>query len=131
MRISLRRPFRVAIDVVETDKRLPSMCCNLTVEAEQFGQKLRFIGRVWICCSTWDLFADGLADEDCPDLELYDMDRRVALRISKAAAGVQFSFEAARTDVSGTVGKMTICTPLHRDEFVVVAREFADFDRWW
>ena len=131
MRVTLRRPFRVDIDVAQTDDQLPSMCCNLTVEADQFGQKLLFVGRVWISCSTWDLFVNGLVVDECPNLELFDIDRRVALRILKSTAGDRLSFEGARTDLNGMDGKVTISAPLHRDEFAVIAREFADVDRWW
>ncbi|MDQ0622188.1 hypothetical protein [Paraburkholderia graminis] len=131
MRIALRIPFSVEIDVVETDNRLPSMSCNVTIEVKQFQQRLHFFDGVWIPCSTWDSFVKGLAFDDCANAELFDIERRVVLRVSKSAVGYRFSFEGDRTHSNGVVGKATILAPLDRDEFSVVAREFADFERWW
>ncbi|MGF6654673.1 hypothetical protein OKW34_005262 [Paraburkholderia youngii] len=107
------------------------MCCNLTVEFNQFGEKLLFLDRIWILCSTCDLFADGQSVDNCPTLELFDIERRVVLRILKSTAGYRLSFEDSRTDLDGMVSEVTILAPLDHDEFAVFAREFADFDRWW
>ncbi|WJZ79344.1 hypothetical protein [Paraburkholderia sabiae] len=131
MRIALQVPSRIDIDVVETDDRLPSMCCNVTIEANQFLQRLHFRDRAWISCSTWDSFVKGLTVDDCTNPELFDIERRLVLRVLKSTAGFQVSFEGRRTHSNGVIGKMAILAPLHREEFAVVARKFADFERWW
>jgi hypothetical protein len=131
MRIAFQRPFRIDIDVVETDNHLPSICCNVTIEANQFLQRLNFFDRVWIACSTWDSFVKGLAADDCANPELFDIERRVVLRVLKSSVESRLSFEGCRTHPDGVVGKMAILAPLHRDEFAAISRAFADFERWW
>ncbi|WP_211709147.1 hypothetical protein [Paraburkholderia aspalathi] len=131
MRIDLRDPFSVTIDVVEIDERLPSMRCAVIVETNQIEQTLVYRDHVWISCATWDSFVEGLAANDCLDQELVDIDCGVALRVLKSAIGCQLSFEGAGAHLTGMVCKTTIQAPLHRDDLAVVTRPFADFNRWW
>lgn len=50
----------------------------------------------------------GLAADDCANPELFDIERRVVLRVLKSTVGAQLSFEGSRRHPNGLVGKMAI-----------------------
>jgi hypothetical protein len=131
MEIRIEKPFRLHLDVVETDEHIPSMRMQAAIEVQQFGHKLEYHGSLWFDCSIWDAFASGLGSIDTVDANLVDMGGHFALRLSAVSGGSEISWEFRKAGVTGAVATAAFKSPIDGDTLAHVKHQFAQFESWW
>ncbi|MBW0448471.1 hypothetical protein EN871_04760 [bacterium M00.F.Ca.ET.228.01.1.1] len=129
MNITLQDPFCLIIDVIERDERLPSMRCAITVEADQFEQRLLYTDNIWVSCEGWNSFVRNLAANADNGAELVDMSNRISLRVEQSGSEYLLLFQGTRTSALGTICKAAVQAPMHRDGFAVLSRQFVEFNQ--
>ncbi|MHA6909976.1 hypothetical protein ACQUJS_16335 [Ralstonia pseudosolanacearum] len=131
MEIRIEKPFRLYIDVVETDEHVPSMRIQATIEVRQFGHVLEYHGNLWFDCSVWDVFVAGLSSIDTAEASLFDMGGHFVLRLSAVSGKPEISWEMKKTAVTGAVASAAFQSSIDADTVAHVKRQFAQFESWW
>lgn len=131
MIINIEKPLRLCLDVVETDKHVPSMRMQIAVDVQQFGHKLAYRGYAWFDCTTWDTFVQGLAAPDTTKVSLVDMGDHFSLTLGVVSGRLELAWEMKKRDTSGAIATATFRSPIDTDTFAHVTLQFKEFERWW
>lgn len=131
MEIRIEKPFRLHLEVVETEEHIPSMRMQAAIEVQQFGHKLEYHGSLWFDCSVWTAFASGLSGIDTADASLVDMSDHFALRLSAVSGRREIAWEFRKTDVTGAVSTAAFKSPIDEDTLAHVKHQFEQFEPWW
>ncbi|KVM72542.1 hypothetical protein [Burkholderia ubonensis] len=131
MEIKIEKPFRLRLDVVETDEHVPSMRMQVMIDVQQFGHRLEYRGNVWIDCSAWDTFVAGLNAIGEGKAELVDMGGHFTLWLEVVSEKSTISWEMRKADITGAVAAAAFCSPIDEDTLAHLKNQFAQFDRWW
>jgi hypothetical protein len=131
MEIKIEKPFRLYLDVVETDEHVPSMRMQIVIDVQQFGHSLEYRGSVWFDCSVWDTFVAGLNSTDDGEAQLVDMGGHFTLRLGAVSGKPSISWEMRKAGVTGAVATAAFRSPIDEDTLAHVKNQFVRFDRWW
>jgi hypothetical protein len=131
MEIKLEKPFRLKLDVAETDEHVPSMRMQVLIEVQQFGHSLEYRGTVWFDCSVWDTFVAGLNLIREEGTELVDMGGHFTLWLGTVFGKPTISWEMKKADVTGAVATAAFRSSVDEDTLVHVRDQFMQFERWW
>lgn len=131
MVINIERPFRLCLDVVETDEHVPSMKMKITADVQQFGHRLTYSGCVWFDCTVWDMFVRGFAELDVAEISLVDMGEQFTLKLGTTSGRLELDWEMKKRDASGAVTAATFRSPIDADALAHVEHQFKEFGRWW
>lgn len=131
MEIKIEKPFRLHLDVVETDEHVPSMRTQVVLDVHQFGHSLEYQGSVWFDCSVWDTFVAGLNGISEGEAELVDMGGYFTLRLGVVSGKPVVSWEMKKADVTGAVATAAFRSPIDEDALAHLKNQFKQFNRWW
>ncbi|WP_197342684.1 hypothetical protein [Ralstonia solanacearum] len=131
MEICIEKPFRLRLDVVETDEHVPSMRMQAAIEVRQFGHAFEYHGSLWFDCSIWDAFVAGLSSLDTEEACLVDMAGYFALRLRAISEKLEISCEIKKVALTGVVATAAFLSPIDEDTFSHIRRQFAQFESWW
>ncbi|MHA6881648.1 hypothetical protein [Ralstonia pseudosolanacearum] len=131
MEIRIEKPFRLYIDVIETDEHVPSMRIQVEIEVRQFGHSLEYHGSLWFDCSVWDAFVAGLSSIDTAETSLFDMGGHFVLRLSAVSGKPEISWEVKKAALTGAVATAEFRSPIDEDAVECVRRQFKQLNPWW
>ncbi|WP_139133410.1 hypothetical protein [Pandoraea sp. ISTKB] len=131
MKMEIARPFRLLVDAVELDERVPSMRVVVEVEADQFGHRFRYSGSLWLECSAWDDFLVGLDGKGEKSSTLVDMRGVFQLELIASSTGHRLAWKFDRRGVDGSSMDIKYEASMDEDVLAHVLEQFEQFDRWW
>ncbi|WP_316894270.1 hypothetical protein [Ralstonia mannitolilytica] len=131
MEINIEKPFRLHLDVVETDEHVPSMRAQVIIEVRQFGHSLEYRGSLWFDCAVWDAFSERLNSIGEEQAVLVDMGNHFALRLNAIDGQPKIVWEMKKVDVTGGIATATFQSPIDEDTLAHVKNQFMHFVRWW
>jgi hypothetical protein len=131
MKTKIEKPFRLHLDLVDTDEHVPSMRMQVVIDVQQFGHRLEYRGNMWFDCTIWDTFVAGLNDIGEDKIELVDMGGHFTLSVGAVSRKLMMSCEVKKADVTGAVATAAFRAPIDEDTLAHVKNQFMQFDRWW
>ena len=131
MKIRIEKPFRLSLDMIETDEYVPSMRMQASAEMQQFGQEVSYHGSLWFACSSWDDFISRLNDLDAGEANLADMNNCFVLRFRKSAETLEMSWEIKRRALDGAIMALAFSSRIDEDTMAHIKSQFTQFPMWW
>ncbi|WP_124982294.1 hypothetical protein [Ralstonia solanacearum] len=129
--VRIEKPFRLHLDVTETDKRVPSVRVRVAIEVQQFGHIFEYHGSFWFDCSFLHEFAADLNGIDTKEACFVDMEGCFALRLRAISEKLEISCEIKKVALTGVVATAAFLSPIDEDTFSHIRRQFAQFESWW
>jgi hypothetical protein len=127
MEMRIEKPFRLYLNVVETDGNIPSVRTEMAIEVVLFGQRLEYQGGLWFDCSVLNAFVGGMKSKDAGGVQLVDMGGYFSLRVTAAAGKPEISWELTKKDMAGAVVTAAFRAPIDEDTLAHVRNHFVQF----
>ena len=132
MKIEIKQPIALCLEVVETDDHVPSMCVQVEIVVAQFQHTCRYDGSFWIECANWDSFVQSLRAPTEEGVALRDMNECFLLAIQKIDGCLSLVLEFAKSDVGGSRQmKFAFTSAIDDDALAKIKDEFLEFPAWW
>lgn len=132
MKIEIKQPLELCLEVVETDEHVPSMRVQARIVVAQFQHMFRYDGFFWIECANWDKFTQSLRSPSAEGMALRDMSDCFIFSIQEIGGCLSIALELAKADLDDS--RQTTCTFISRldeDVFAKIQNEFFEFPVWW
>jgi hypothetical protein len=132
VKIDFKQPLSFALEVIETDQRIPSMRVNVKVVVAQFQNTCNYEGTFWIECMIWDSFVKSLHGPFEEAVTLRDINGCFLISLQQIDKHLNFVWQFAKTDVGGD-RQMKIAFTSEIDDEVLsrIRSEFLEFPVWW
>jgi hypothetical protein len=132
MKIEIKQPVALRLEVVETDDHVPSMRVQAQIVVEQFQHACRYDGTFWIECANWDGFVQSLRALGTEGVALRDMSGCFMLALQRNDERLSLVVEFAKSDV-GSSRQMKFVFKSAIDDALLskIKDEFLEFPAWW
>jgi len=132
MKIEIKQPIALCLEVVETDDHVPSMRVQVQTVVEQFQHTCRCDGTFWIECANWDDFVQSLRTPTPEGVALRDMSGCFMLAIQKIDDSLSLVLEFEKSDVGRSRQmKFAFVSAIDDDLLAKIRNEFLEFPAWW
>lgn len=130
MDIKISTPIQVTLELLESDDRLPSVKFRFGLETSRMANSLHCSGEIWITCSAFDCFLNGLLGDEGSS-RLASIDEGFLFEILKNDDGSLLRW-SWRLDGSFSFSMRSyVEMPIDDDEISVIRNIFDSFPKWW
>lgn len=110
LEIKFEQPFSLHMEVVETDKRVPSMRFETKIMISQFQHTFSYQGTFWIECANWSSFTNALSNSSIQSAVLQDISGYFAIKVCGKDGKLILSWEFRKVDIGGSRQTMAAYT---------------------
>jgi hypothetical protein len=129
--IELPNPFRLSIDIQETDEILPSFGCNVSVSLKLPRGDFSYSAKeIWFECSLFDKFISKLKElRDGQDViaEFYDFDKEITYSMDQEKITVEIN----RSNSEAGTGNLKFETECRNEQVLQHIETLDGFAKWW
>lgn len=132
MKIEIKQPIVLSLEVVETDDHVPSMRVQVQIVVEQFQHTCRYDGAFWIECANWDGFVQSLWAPKLEGVALRDMSGCFIFAVQEKDAIFSLVLEFEKSDLGrNRQMKFAFTSAIDDDLLAKIRDEFLEFPAWW
>lgn len=132
MKIEIKQPIVLSLEVVETDDHVPSMRVQVQIVVEQFQHTCRYDGAFWIECANWDGFVQSLWAPKLESVALRDMSGCFMFAFQENDAILSLVLEFEKSDLGrNRQMKFAFTSAIDDDLLAKIRDEFLEFPAWW
>ncbi len=132
--INIHKPLRLVIDLIEVDEYLPSFKCKVDIVIDHPTGFFRYNANdLWIECSNWDIFNEGLINLISTEkFSIQDMSEQFIISIEpNGSSGYLFELTCGEPDIGQGISFLRFKKTVDSDELSQLMNSFRDFPKWW